>query len=63
MESEIPSIDTATFNSPNYLETDLIDDDVKAIFKDKNGSYFSSEVLLCQLIKQLKKLIKAEVNL
>lgn len=39
--------------SPAYLETDLIDEDIKKVFKEKGG-YFSYEPLLAQLIKELK---------
>ena len=38
---------------PDYLSSDLIDEDVKAVFKGKGG-YFTHEILMLQLIKELK---------
>ena len=40
----------------SYVESDLIDEDVKEFFKGK--SYMTECVLLLQLIKSIKELIK-----
>jgi hypothetical protein len=39
----------------NYLKTDLIDDDIKAIYDDPLAQYFSPEPLVAQLIVELRK--------
>lgn len=44
-----------TLTPINYLETDLIDDDIKAIYEvDSHNVWFGYEPLLAQLIKELR---------
>ena len=44
---------------PDYLQTDLIDDEIKAIFNADNYTFLSHEPLLAQLIKELRLLREA----
>ena len=48
-----------TLGPPDYLQTDLIDDEVKAIFNAQAVTFLSHEPLLAQLIKELRLLREA----
>jgi hypothetical protein len=49
-----PELETIGVSKPivDYMESPLIDDDIKAMFKGR--LYFSHEVPMMQLIKELK---------
>ena len=42
----------AQIGVPDYLNSGLIDDDLKSLFKDR--TYFSYEPLLAQLVRELR---------
>ena len=60
----LPSTENAvslgwTLGGPDYLQTDLIDEEIKVIFNADNYTFLSYEPLLAQLIKELRLLREA----
>ena len=60
----LPSTENAfrlgwTLGPPDYLQTDLIDEEIKVIFNADNYTFLSYEPLLAQLIKELRLLREA----
>src|SRR3990167_647417 len=60
----LPSTENAvrlgwTLGPPDYLQTDLIDEEIKAIFNADNYTFLSHEPLLAQFIKELRLLREA----
>ena len=47
------SFTTQLLASADYINSSLIDDDIKELFK--NTSYLSHEPIIAQLVKELKK--------